>query len=172
MSWLEPECGAAVTVVEARVRRVILHVRLPGPGETGAVEIHIVLLLGGVALDVENELPPRFEVPGPHLLLQHRDDRGVADVARVATLLRHVHAIEVAVWLPGDAERAHRKPLVLTVERGGHIGAVLLQVYRRVDAAVLELALDQLQRVDEVVAVAGGAVELSLEAVEEPRFLR
>jgi hypothetical protein len=34
------------------------------------------------------------------------DDRGAGDVARVATLLRHVHAIEVAVRLPGDAEGA------------------------------------------------------------------
>ena len=62
MSSLELEGRAAVAVVEARVRRIVLHARLPGSGETDAVQIHVVLLLGGVALNVEDESPPCLEI--------------------------------------------------------------------------------------------------------------
>src|SRR5262245_48875812 len=69
-------------------------------------------------------------------------------------------------------------PSNLPLEGGGHVGAVLLQANLRVDAAFLELALDELEGVDDVVAVAGGDVELRLETPGEaglgqqaPRFL-
>src|SRR5262245_6878462 len=68
---IEPQRGSAVAVVEAGVRRVVLHGGLPGTRDSDIVETDVVLLLGHVALDVEDELPARLHILDAHLLLQH-----------------------------------------------------------------------------------------------------
>src|SRR6266545_5981225 len=57
---VEPERGRSVAVVEAGVRRVVLHRRVPGSGEAGSIEIDVVLLLSGVLMDVEDDPAPRL----------------------------------------------------------------------------------------------------------------
>src|SRR5678815_5076339 len=141
---VEPERRRSVAVVEAGVRRVILHRRVPGSHDARGVEIDVVLLLSGILMDVEDDPAARLDVPGAHLLPQHRDDPGVADVARVAALLGHVHAVQGRVRLPGDAERAHGEALVLAEKGRRDVRAVLLHLQLRVDAALLEMALDDL----------------------------
>src|SRR6266511_4414385 len=153
----EPECGGPAAVVEARVRRVVFHMGLPGSDDANRVEIDVVLLLGGIPLDVEDELPADFQLPDAHLLLQHPGQLGVIDVAAVARLLGQVHPIEGAVWFPGDRERAHRNALELSLRRRRHVGAVFLDLQLRLDAAFLELALDELEGVDQVGAETGVA---------------
>src|SRR5215510_9884369 len=140
---LEPERGGAVAVVEARVRGVVLHPWPPGPRKHAGVQVHVELLLGGVALDVEDELIARLEILGAHLLLQHGHHLGVGDVATVPGLLRRVHAVKGGVRFPGDAERAQTHALVLAQKGRGHVRAVLLDLHLGVDAARFELALGE-----------------------------
>src|SRR5262245_44256246 len=144
---VEPQRGGAVAVVEAGVRRVVLHIGLPGPGDADVVETDVVLLLGHVALDVEDELPARLHVLDAHLLLQHAVKPGIVDVARVAGLLGHVHTVEDDVGVPGDAEGAHGDALELPQCRRRRVGAELLEPELGVDATLLELALSQLHGV-------------------------
>src|SRR5437764_430738 len=56
---IEPERRRPVPVVEAGVRRVVLHVRPPRAGRSDGVEVNVVLLVGSVPLDVEDDLPAR-----------------------------------------------------------------------------------------------------------------
>src|SRR5438093_8691818 len=125
---IEPERGGAAAVVEARVRRVVLHIGLPGSGDAYGVEIDVVLLLGGITLDVADELPAGFQLPDAHLLLQHPRQLGVIDVAAVAPLLGQVHPIERTAWFPGYRARAHRQALELSLRRRRHVGAVFLDL--------------------------------------------
>src|SRR5262245_40340981 len=138
---IEPQRGGAVAVVEAGVRRVVLHRGLPGTRDPDIVETDVVLLLGHVALDVEDELPARLHILDAHLLLQHAVEPRVVDVARVAGLLGHVHAVEDDVGVPGDAEGAHGHSLEFPQCRRRRVGAELLELQFRLDAARLELAL-------------------------------
>src|SRR6266581_2611253 len=68
---VQPQRRHATTVIEGKVRRVILHIRLPGAGEHNGDGEHIVLLLCNIALNVKDELLARLQVLGPSLLLQH-----------------------------------------------------------------------------------------------------
>src|SRR4030095_15451392 len=104
---IEPERRGSIAVVEARARRVILHVRPPRSGESDGVEIDVVLLLRGISLDVEDDLAARFDVTRAHLLSQQRDDLGIADVAAIPGLFRHVQSVEGDVRIPRDAQRGH-----------------------------------------------------------------
>src|SRR6266508_5924787 len=63
---IQPQRRGAVAVVEAGVRGVVLHRRLPRSREHRGVQIHVVLLLRGVPLNVEDELPARLQILRAH----------------------------------------------------------------------------------------------------------
>src|SRR2546426_10516030 len=66
---------------------------------------------------------------------------------RRARLFGRVHPVERAVGLPGDAKGAHGHALVLPEKCRRDVGAVLPQLHLHLDAALLELALDELEGV-------------------------
>ena len=53
---IQPQRGGAITVVEAVVGSKVLDIRLPGGGDDRGGQVHIALLLRGVALHGEDEL--------------------------------------------------------------------------------------------------------------------
>src|SRR5262249_24623493 len=57
---LQPQGGGTTAVVEGRIRRVVLHVGLPGTGDYAGVCVHIVLLRRHVSLHVKDELFARL----------------------------------------------------------------------------------------------------------------
>ena len=141
---LQPQRRSAPAEVEGRVGRIVLHVRLPGAGDDPRVRVHIVLLRCHIPLNVKNELLARLQVLGPPLLLEHRCELGVVDMAAVARLVGRLHAVEHAIWFPGNAQGTHGQPLELAQERGSHIRPILLELHLRLDADVFERALHQL----------------------------
>ncbi len=80
---LQPQRRGAIAVVEAVVGGKVLHIRLPGGRDRGGVQVHIVLLLRDIALNVENELLARLQILRSSLFLKHGRKRGVMDVADV-----------------------------------------------------------------------------------------
>src|SRR5205823_4832164 len=65
---LQPQRSGAIAVVEAVVGGRVLHIRLPGGRDRGGVQVHIVLLLRHIALNVEDELLPCLQFLGAPLL--------------------------------------------------------------------------------------------------------
>src|SRR5262249_52708721 len=61
-SPLQPQGRGTIAVVEAVVGSKVLHIRLPGGGDRVRVQVHIVLLLCYIALNVEDELLARLQV--------------------------------------------------------------------------------------------------------------
>src|SRR5262249_32892096 len=80
---LQPQRSSTTAVVEALVGGIVLHIRLPGGGNHTGVRIHVVLLLGFIALKRKNDLPACLQVLGAPLFLEHGRDLGVVDVASV-----------------------------------------------------------------------------------------
>src|SRR5713101_3124538 len=80
---LQPQRGHTTAVVKGQVGGKVLHVRLPRAGEHDRDRVHIVLLLGGIALNVEDDFLPRLQVPGAPLFLEHGRELGVVDMAQV-----------------------------------------------------------------------------------------
>src|SRR5215831_17699457 len=99
---VQPQRRHATTVIEGGVRRVVLHIWLPGTGVRNRDGEHIVLLLRNIALNVKEELLARLEILSPSLLLQHGQELRIVDMAAVAQVARCVHAIHGAIRFPGD----------------------------------------------------------------------
>src|SRR5713226_10781135 len=57
---VQPQRRGAIAVVEAVVGGKVLHIRLPGGRDRGGVQVHIVLLLCHIPLNVEDELLTRL----------------------------------------------------------------------------------------------------------------
>src|SRR5215813_6490712 len=53
---LQPQRGSPPAVVEGGVGCIVFHIRLPGAGDHAGDGVHIILLRGHIALNVENEL--------------------------------------------------------------------------------------------------------------------
>src|SRR5215467_9694139 len=119
---VQPQRRHATTVIEGGVRRVVLHIRLPGTGVRNGNGEHIVLLLRNITLNVKDELLARLQILGPALLLQHSQELRVVDMAAVAQVARFIHAIQYAIRFPGDANRTYGHTLVLANKRSGYIG--------------------------------------------------
>ena len=81
---IQPQGGGTTAVVEGLVGGIVLHIRLPGAGHHGGVRVHIVLLLGHIALKLINELLARLQVPGAPLFLEQGRERRVVDIAPVS----------------------------------------------------------------------------------------
>src|SRR5215470_9726645 len=60
---------------------IVLHVGLPRTREHDGHQVHIVLLLRGIALNIEDELLARRQVRDTPLCLHQCRERGVVDVA-------------------------------------------------------------------------------------------
>src|SRR5262245_47459612 len=59
---IQPQRGGAIAIVEAVVGSKVLDVRLPGGGDGVGVQVHVVLLVRDIALNVEDELLARLQV--------------------------------------------------------------------------------------------------------------
>src|SRR5215510_7585064 len=80
---IQPQYRSGHTVFLQGVRSIVFDVRLMGSGEHWASQIHIVLLLGLVPLDVEDALLTRLQVLCAPLCLEHRREGRVVDMADV-----------------------------------------------------------------------------------------
>src|SRR5206468_7845711 len=121
---VQPQRRSAIAIIKRKVRGVVLHIWLPGACDTHAIQVHIVLLLRRIALDVEDNLLTCLQVLRAHFLLEHCRELGVVDVAAVARLVWHVHARQRAMRFPDNGEGTHGHALELTGERRRHIGAI------------------------------------------------
>ena len=93
-------------MVPVGVGGIVLDIRLPGAGDAYGVEVHIVLLLRNIPLNVKDELFARLAVLRAPLFLEHGRDLGVVDVTAVAQLVGRIQAIQYAIRLPGNADAA------------------------------------------------------------------
>src|SRR5215831_12277997 len=110
---VQPQRRHATAVIEGQVRRVVLHIRLPGTGIRNGDGEYIVLLLRNIALNVKDELLARLQLLGPALFLQHGQELRIIDMATVAQVARFIHAIQHAIRFPSDANGPHSHALVL-----------------------------------------------------------
>src|SRR6185503_7472686 len=92
---IEPGGDEPPPIVVAEVRRVVLEGAVPDAHVYGRRHLHVVLLLGEVALDLEDQLLALGEVRGPALADEQVGHDGVIEVALVLELTGVVLAVEV-----------------------------------------------------------------------------
>src|SRR5881397_2190391 len=148
-SAIQPGGHEAAAVVVAEARRVVLEGAFPYADVDAGRHLHVVLLLGQMALDVEDDLAPLGHVGGAPLAHQHVGHHRVVDVALVLELAGIVLTEEEVVGLEEPRLRAVGHGVELAVEARRDVGAVLLGVDLGVDADVLEVFLHELHRVHE-----------------------
>ena len=119
----------------------VFHIGIPGAGKARAIEVHVVLLLRNVPLQVKDDLLPRLPVLRLPLFLEHGRDRGVVHMAAVARLIRGIQAIQHGIRLPGIADGAEGQAVELPRPRRRHIGAVLLDLQLHLDADLFQVVL-------------------------------
>src|SRR5262245_34605550 len=91
-------------------------------------------------------------------------------MAAVARLVRRIHAIEHAIWFPGNAHGTHGHALELPQERRTNICAVLLELHLRLDADIFEIALHQLYGIKQVRTVAISSRDRRLQTLRKAGF--
>src|SRR5882724_1685641 len=138
---IEPQRGGAPAIIVGGVGSIVLHIGVPRAGEARAVEVHIVLLLRDIPLQVKNKLLARLAVLGAPLFLEHGRKLRVVDMAAVAQLIWGIQAIQHAIWLPGIADGGEGHAVELAFVCRGHIGAVLLDLDLRLNADLFEVTL-------------------------------
>src|SRR5215831_12285964 len=116
---IQPQGGGAAAEIPLGVGGIVLHIRVPGAGDAHAIQVHVVLLLRNIALDIEDNLLARLAVLGAPLFLEHGRDLGVVDMAAVARLVGGIQAIQHAIRLPGITDGTKGHALKLTDERRG-----------------------------------------------------
>src|SRR5437879_2998766 len=146
---VEPGRQQAAAVVVAHVRSVVLERAFPDGDVHAGRHLHVVLLLGQVALDVVDQLAPLGNVEGAPLAHEHVGDDRIVDVALVLQLVGVVLADQEVVGLQEAGLRAERRRVELAVEAGRDVGTVLLLVDPGVDADDLEVLLHELRDVDQ-----------------------
>src|SRR5207249_5420354 len=148
-SPVEPRRHEPAAVVVAHVRPVVLERALPDRDVDAGRHLHVVLLLGQVALDVVDDLAALGDVGRAPLADQHVGHHRVVDVALVLELFRVVLAEQEVVRLqePRLGPEGHR--LELAVEARRDVRAVLFLVDLDVDADRLQVLLHELHRVDQ-----------------------
>src|SRR5262245_13379496 len=125
---LQPQGGRAAAVIVSGVGSKVLHMWVPGARDTYAVEVHIVLLLRNIPLQVKDDLLARLTVLHAPLFLKHGRDLGVVDMAAIAWLVGGIQAIQDSIRLPGITDRAEGHTVELPSPRRRHIGAVFLDL--------------------------------------------
>src|SRR6266851_7449097 len=146
---LEPGGHQAPAVVVAHVGSVILDRGVPHRDLDRGRHLHVVLLLGQVALDLPDDLAALHRIRGAPLADQHVGHDRIVDVPVVLDLARVVLAVEEVVGLleAGLGAEGHR--VVLAVERGRDVRAVLLGDELGVDADVLQVLEHELENTGE-----------------------
>src|SRR5262245_14430904 len=121
----QPGRHQPATVVVAHVRGVVPERAVPDSDVDLGGHLYVVLLLGQVALDVVNDLPPLGHVQGPPLAHEHVGHHGIVDVTLVLQLLGIILAEEEVVRLqePRLGPEGHR--LELAIDAAGDVGPVL-----------------------------------------------
>src|SRR6185503_19398644 len=125
---VEPGGHEPPAVVISEVRSVVDERPVPHRDVHAGPELHVVLLLGDVALGLVDDLPPLGRIHGAPLPDQHVGQHRVVDVAVVLDLPRVVLAVEEVVRLQERGLGPEGHGLVLAVERAGDVGPVLLGV--------------------------------------------
>src|SRR4029450_11690484 len=80
---IEPQSSDPTTVVKGEIGSKVLHIGLPRAGDHDRVGIHIVLLLRGIALNVEDDVLARLQVLSGPLFFEHGRDLGIVDMTQV-----------------------------------------------------------------------------------------
>src|SRR2546422_10770208 len=142
-SAFEPGGHQPAAVVVAEARRVVLQRALPDADVHARGHLHVVLLLGQMALDVEDDLAPLGEVDRPSLADEQVGHHGIVDVALVLELFPVILAEEEVIGLEEPRLRPVRHRVELAVEARRDVGAVLFRVELDVDPDVLEVLLDE-----------------------------
>ncbi len=101
-----------------------------------------------MALDLVEHLAPLGHVRGAPLTDEQVAQHGIVDVALILELIGHVRAEEIIVGVEERCLRSKGHGLVLAVEGGADVRAVLLLYRLGVDADVLQVLQDQLDGVD------------------------
>src|SRR5215831_967917 len=90
---IQPYRSDATAKVGAQVRGIVFHIRLPGGRDDLGGQVHIILLLRRVALNVEDELLSRLRVLQLPLFPHHGCELRVIDMAAVARLVWRIWAV-------------------------------------------------------------------------------
>src|SRR5262249_52447522 len=101
---IQPQRRGTITEVVSGVGSIVFHIRLPGAGDTYAVQVYIVLLIGNMTLDIKDDLLARFSVLRPSLLLEHDRELGVVDMTTVTWLVWRIQPIQYCIRVPGVAD--------------------------------------------------------------------
>src|SRR5438093_10309293 len=164
-SAVEPGRDQAPAVVEAEVRAVVLECGVPHRRVRRRAELHVVLLVGQVALEVVDDLAALDVVVRAPLAEQEVGEGRIVHVALVPRLAGIVLAVEEVVGIEERRLRAVGHGFELAQQARRRVGAVLLLVQPRLDPDVLEVLDDELGGVDEDRRPVRGEVDGAREAV-------
>src|SRR2546428_6726779 len=148
-SAVEPGCGQSSAVVVAEVGAVVLERAVPDGGVGGRRELHVVLLIRQVALDVVDQLAALGDVERAPLAYEQIGDDGIVDVTLILGLAGIVLTVEEVVGVQERRLWPVRHRLELAHQAAHGVGAVLLLVQAGFDPDVLEVLDDELGGVDE-----------------------
>src|SRR5258705_1498477 len=138
-SAIEPGREQTAAPVVAEIGHVVLEGAVPDADVDAGGCVDVVLLVGGVALDLVEHLAPFGHVRGAPLADHQIPQHGIVDVALVLELVGHVRAEEVVVGVEERCLRAEGHGFVLAVERGADVRPVFLLNRLGVDADVLPI---------------------------------
>src|SRR5437660_1338288 len=164
-SAVEPGRDQSPAVVEAEIRAVVLERGVPHRRVRRRAELHVVLLVGQVALEVVDDLAALDVVIRAPLAEQEVGEGRIVHVALVPRLAGIVLAVEAVVGIEERRLRAVGHGFELAQQARRRVGAVLLLVQPRLDPDVLEVLDDELGGVDEDRRPERGEVDGAREAV-------
>src|SRR5690242_1278280 len=143
---IEPGIHETAAHTVAVVAAKALHVRgvhdVPRPHR----QIHVIRLVGEIALDVEDDLATPRRIQLATLRAQHAVELGIVDAAAIARRAAEERLVEDLVDLGGaGAERAHGHLVVLAEERHRRVLHVVLGLELGFDADAREVVDRQLE---------------------------
>src|SRR5215468_10399389 len=107
-------------------------------------DVHIVRLIGYIALDVVDNALALLGIQLPPLGEEHSIELGVVDMATVVRLARIENTVQIIIHLQEGSDRSHGELLELPQEGGRDIIAVLLGLQFDLDAHLAQLIHCQL----------------------------
>src|SRR5256885_3386025 len=164
-SAVEPGRDQSPAVVEAEVRAVVLECGVPHRRVRRRAELHVVLLVGQVALEVVDDLAALDVGVRAPVAEKEVGEGRMVHVALVPRLAGIVLAVEEVVGIEERRLRAVGHGFELAQQARRRVGAVLLLVQPRLDPDVLEVLDDELGGVDEDRRPVRGEADGAREAV-------